>query len=287
MMTFTYYPGCSLKGTAKDYAESIEAVCSVLGIQLEELEDWNCCGATAAHSLNRRTAINLAGRNLRLAEEVGRDMLVPCPLCYNRLKTARFELLGKRKQEYDVAIQGDQLTIWDLANFFAQDSILHQVDKFKKQDLSGLNIVCYYGCMASRPPKITGETYYENPMSMDNILRRLGANVIQWSYKTDCCGASHLVARPDLVFKLVGKLFQKAVQAGADCIAVSCQMCHANLDLHQRKIIKEAGLDRTIPVIYFTELIGLAMGHGDVTKWFGRHFIDPTGLLEQKCGISF
>ncbi len=284
-MKVSYYPGCSLKGTAKDYAESVAGVCSMLGIDLEELPDWNCCGATAAHSLSRHMAVNLAGRNLSIAERIGKDLLVPCPLCYNRLKTAQVELTGNRKDEYEVAIEGNRFTIWDLANFLSQEKILQQVEKLKKYELKGLNIVCYYGCMASRPPRITGEKEYENPMSMDRILERLGARVIQWSYKTDCCGASHLVARRDLVFKLVGKLFEKAIQAGADCIAVSCQMCHANLDLHQDKIVKEFGLGKSLPVIYFTELMGLAMGHRDAGKWLKRHFVDPTNTVQSKCEI--
>jgi len=283
-MKVSYYPGCSLKGTARDYAASLEGVCSSLDVELCELEDWNCCGATAAHGLNRRAAVHLAGRNLKLAEKAGYEqMVVPCPLCFNRLKVAERELLGERRDQYDLSIQGSRVELWDLANFLARKRFLEAISVKKKRELSGLRAVCYYGCMASRPPRITGEKAYENPMSMDRILECLGVEVIQWSYKTDCCGASHLIARPDIVFELVGKLYHAAFRAGANCIVVSCQMCQANLDMHQEKILKGMGLGFGFPVLYFTELMGLALGHKDAFKWLGAHFVDPVKLVGEKC----
>jgi len=221
-MRVSYYPGCSLRGTARDYAASVEAVCGLLDIELCELEDWNCCGATAAHSLNRRVSVDLAGRNLAIAEAARiPDLVAPCPLCFNRLKTAEHELTGGRRDAYRVSMAGDRVTVWDLANFLAGENLLDRMEARIQQDLTGLKAVCYYGCMASRPPDITGERLYENPMSMDRVLERLGVEAIQWSYKTDCCGAGHLVARPDIVFALVGKLYESARRAGADCMVVS------------------------------------------------------------------
>ena len=285
-MKVSYYPGCSLKGTARDYAASVETVCSLLGIDLCELEDWNCCGATAAHSLNHRIAVNLAGRNLALAEKVGRDMVVPCPLCFNRLKTAETELLGGNKDEYEVSFAGNKIRVWDLANFIAQVEILDKISKVVKKSLKGLKAVCYYGCMSSRPPRITGEKDYEDPMSMDRILQRLGVEVIQWCHKTDCCGAGHLVPRPDIVFELVGRLYENAHRAGANCIVVSCQMCHANLDLRQAEILKQAGAHYKFPVFYFTELIALALWHKDISTWLTKHFVDPVAVLKEQCHLS-
>lgn len=286
-MNVGYYPGCSLRGTAIDYAASIKGVCSALGIVLEELEDWNCCGATAAHSLDRRTAVNLGGRNIRLAEQRGDvNLVAPCPLCFNRLKRAEAELSGSRREEYDVAIAGDRVAVWDLANFLSQEEILEHTAQSAKSPLEGIRAVCYYGCMASRPPRVTGEEAYENPMAMDRILGRLGAEVMPWSYKTDCCGASHLVARPDVVFELVGRLYRAAHRAGANCIVVSCQMCQANLDLHQAKVMQEMGSDYRLPVIYFTELMGLALSVKAARKWLGAHFVDPTELIVEECGIA-
>jgi heterodisulfide reductase subunit B len=282
-MRVSYYPGCSLRGTARDYEESLKAVCSLLEIELCEIEDWNCCGATAAHSLNHRASIHLPGRNLVLAERVGMDVVVPCPLCFNRLKKSEKELLGDRKDLYDVSIEGST-KIWDLANFLSREPVLERIGAGVKDRLEGLKAVCYYGCMASRPPEVTDESHYENPESMDLILKRLGVQVLDWSYKTDCCGASHLVARPDIVFQLVGRLFEEASRAGANCIAVSCQMCQANLDLHQDKILQQAATDQGFPVFYFTELIGLAHAHRDAAKWLKRHFVNPRPLLREPLG---
>lgn len=285
-MKVSYYPGCSLKGTARDYEDSLKSVCALLGIELEEMEDWNCCGATAAHSLDQRVSVNLPARNLEMAEAAGGDLLVPCPLCFNRLKTAEHELLGERAKDYDVAITGGKVQIWDLANYMAQEAILEAMEKQVTTDLKGLRPVCYYGCMASRPPRVTGEAHYENPMSMDRILERLGVEPIQWSYKTDCCGASHLVARPDIVYELVGKIYARADRAGANCIVVSCQMCHANLDLHQERILEQMGADYQLPVFYFTDVIALALGHKDSKKWLGRHFVEPFKLLKEECRLD-
>ncbi|MDD3580133.1 MAG: CoB--CoM heterodisulfide reductase iron-sulfur subunit B family protein [Desulfobacca sp.] len=277
-MQVTYYPGCSLEGTARDYAASLTAVCKALGVELIELEDWNCCGATAAHALNHHAAIALAGRNLALAEKEGRDLVVPCPLCFNRLKTAAQALTGDKRQSYDYAFQGD-IKIYDLADFLAQEPLLQLLASRVSQPLPGLKAVCYYGCMASRPPGITEAPDHENPTSMDRILSKLGVEVKPWSYKTDCCGASHLIARRDIVFKLVGRLYDKAVEAGANCMVVSCQMCQANLDLYQDKILRELERSYYLPIFYFTELIGLALGLSQARQWGHMHFVPPARLL--------
>lgn len=271
MITVSYYPGCSLEGTARDYNESIRGVCRQLGINLEELSDWNCCGATAAHSLDHEASIGLAARNLAIADGVGRELVVPCPLCYNRLKTAEKVRAGA----------GGKTKTWDLANFMSQEEILAAIRSKIATPLTGIKAVCYYGCMSSRPPAITDAKDCENPTSMDRILEFLGAEVIPWPYKTDCCGASHTIARPDLVFELVNKLYRMAEAAGANCIAVSCQMCQANLDMYQDKISQTYKTYHYLPILYFTELIGLAVGHADAKSWLSRHFVDPGKLLSQ------
>lgn len=269
MKKVSYYPGCSLEGSAKDYNESIHAVCSELGIDLEQLADWSCCGATAAHSVNHKAAIALSNRNLNIACKAENDLLVPCPLCFNRLKTA---------QKTDSFFE-ENIKIWDLANFMGQDDNLSLIQSKVRKTLNGIKAVCYYGCMYSRPPKITDAKDCENPMSIDRILDTLGVTTIQWPFKTDCCGASHVIARQDIVFKLVEKLYKKAVEVGANCIVVSCQMCQANLDMYQEKICHEFNTKYYLPIIYFTELIGLSMAHKDVGKWFSRHFVNPDKLM--------
>ena len=277
-MKVSYYPGCSLEGSARDYRESVEGVCKRLGIELVELEDWNCCGATAAHSMKHRASIELPGRNLVLAENAGSDLVAPCPMCFNRLKAAEKALLKEPAGHYRYTIKGN-VRIWDLADFMAREEVLEIIASKVTNPLKGVKAVCYYGCMTSRPPKITDAKNCENPVSMDRILERLGAEAIDWPYKTDCCGASHVVDRPDMVFKMVGKLYQRALEAGANCIVVSCQMCQANLDIYQDKIGEQMGTAVYLPIIYFTELVGLAMKERRVETWLSRHFVDPLKFL--------
>ena len=281
-MKMSYYPGCSLKGTAKDYAESISAICAALNIQLEEIPDWNCCGATAAHSIDQRASIELAARTLNLATQLPHsDMLIPCPMCFNRLKTAAWALNQDVANRYAIQLEGALPKIWDLANFFATDEILQRVTKHVKRPLAGLKVVCYYGCMANRPPEITEAADFENPQSLDRIMRSLGATAIPWPYKTDCCGASQVLSRPDIVFQLVGKLYDMALRVGAQAIVVSCQMCQANLDMHQEEIGAEWKRKFSLPIYYFSELIGLAQNIAGAKRWLARHITDPFALLRQ------
>jgi heterodisulfide reductase subunit B len=277
----TYYPGCSLEGTAIDYAASIGAVAGLLDLELAELEDWNCCGATAAHSTNHYLALALPARNLALAEAAGLDVVVPCALCFNRLKAADQALKGPEGAELGLTYKGD-LKIWDLLDYLSQEPYLTALAQRVARPLTGLKAVGYYGCLAARPPAVTGKADYENPRNMERLLQVLGASPLDWSYKTDCCGAGLAVARPDIIDTLVSRLYERALAAGAEALVVSCQMCQANLDLTQRRIAHKFGKDYYLPVLYFTELIGLALGHPEVKRWLAGHLVDPLPLLEQK-----
>lgn len=273
-MKLSYYPGCSLEGTAADYAASIAGVAQLLGLTLTELPDWNCCGASAAHSLDEAAAKALPVRNLRLAQKVGLDVVAPCALCFNRLKAGAKAL----------AAEGERLTfrVWDLLDLLTQPYFLQRIADRRVRPLTGLQAVCYYGCLVNRPPKITDAPTPENPGNMEKLLQVLGATPLDWSFKTDCCGAGLAVARPDLIDRLVQRLYDRALRTGAECIVVSCQMCQANLDLPQARISRQAGKHYELPVLYFTELIALALGHPEVPQWLGRHLVDPRPLLTAK-----
>jgi heterodisulfide reductase subunit B2 len=274
-MKVSYYPGCSLEGTAADYAASIAAVTPLLGLELAELEDWNCCGASAAHSLNHELSFELPARNLALARQAGMDVVVPCALCFNRLKAAEKEQQGREETIGNIKI-------WDLLDFLTQESFLSTLGKKVVRPLTGLKAVGYYGCLASRPPAITDKKDWENPKDLERLLQVLQAEPLDWSYKTDCCGAGLAMARPDLIDTLVGRLYDRALAAGAECFVVACQMCQANLDLNQGRISKKTGKDYYLPVFYFTELIGLALGHPEAEGWLARHLVDPRPLLKDK-----
>lgn len=281
MMKFTYYPGCSLEGTAIDYAESIAGISRDLGIELEEIQDWNCCGASAAHSVNHQASIALAARNLNLAAEMpNSEMLVPCPMCFNRLKTASYVLNSDQKKLYPVALSNSVPSIRDLADFFASEDMLETTARKIKKPLKGLKVVCYYGCMVNRPPEITETVDFENPQSLDRIINNLGGTSISWPYKTDCCGASQALSLEAIETRLVEKLFDMARRVGADGIVVSCQMCQANLDMYWEKTGKKKQA-KPMPVYYFSELIGLALELKKATNWLSRHITDPKPLLKR------
>ncbi|MCL4500863.1 MAG: CoB--CoM heterodisulfide reductase iron-sulfur subunit B family protein [Deltaproteobacteria bacterium] len=275
-MKVSYYPGCSLEGTAADYAASIAGVSPLLDLELAELTDWNCCGASAAHSLNHQLSIELPARNLALAQEQGRDLVVPCALCFNRLKAA------EKEQQRLGNNSGNGIKIWDLLDFLTQKSFLATLEKKAVRPLSGLKAIGYYGCLASRPPAITDKADFENPQELERLLQVLQAEPLDWSYKTDCCGAGLAMSRPDLIDTLAGRLYERALAAGAECFVVACQMCQANLDMSQGRISKKSGKNYYLPVFYFTELIGLALGHPEADKWLARHLVDPRPLLKNK-----
>ncbi len=274
-MKVSYYPGCSLEGTAADYAASIAGVTPLMGLELAELEDWNCCGASAAHSLNHQLSVSLPARNLALARQAGMDVVVPCALCFNRLKAAEKEQQGREETIGNIKI-------WDLLDFLTQESFLSSLGKKMVRPLTGLKAVGYYGCLASRPPAITDKADWENPKDLERLLQVLQAEPLDWSYKTDCCGAGLAMARPDIIDTLVGLLYDRALAAGAECFVVACQMCQANLDLAQGRISKKLNKDYYLPVFYFTELIGLALGHPEAEGWLVRHLVDPRPLLKDK-----
>ena len=280
-MKVSYYPGCSLEGTAVDYAASIGGVASRLDVELVELDDWNCCGASSAHSLNHQLSLALPSRNLAIAQQAGRDVVAPCALCFNRLKAAEKTLTGPEKARWEVDYRGD-LKVWDLLDFLTQDAYLETLSRKVVRPLTDLQAVAYYGCLVARPPAVTDKQDFENPQNMERLLKVLGATPLDWSYKTDCCGAGLAVARPDIIDTLAQRLYERALAAGAECLVVSCQMCQANLDLSQARISRKFGQDYYLPVLYFTELMGLALGVQEVDAWMAGHLVDPRPLLRRK-----
>ncbi|MGA8179927.1 MAG: CoB--CoM heterodisulfide reductase iron-sulfur subunit B family protein [Desulfobacterales bacterium] len=273
-MKLSFYPGCSLEGMAVDYARSIEAVFQALDIDLVEIDDWSCCGATAAHSLSEAMSVFLPARNLYAAEQMGLDIVSPCANCFNRLRYSQ-QMIQKKVLDIPWPVTGD-LRVHDMTRFLAQPAMIKEIKNRVLKPLSGLNLVCYYGCQMVRPPRITGYTDYENPQTLDRIAAAVGARVIDWSYKATCCGAGIGIGRKEIGDSLTKRLLDKARQAGAEAIAVSCPLCQSNLDMIQRD-----RRERPIPVFYFTELIRLSFNDRANPKWFKMHFADPVSLLNK------
>lgn len=278
-MRISYYPGCSLHGTAIEYEQSLKAVAECLGIELVELPDWNCCGASSAHALDFTLAKNLAARNLAIAERQGMDLVVPCAACYSRLQAAKEEAAEDRQEnKYD-------FKILNILEFLHMEEVAKKISSLVKNPLQGLKIVPYYGCLLVRPPRFTKAKNFENPKEMDYLLKIIGAEVVTWSYKTDCCGGSLILTEKDIVLRLGQKIIGQALAAGAEAIAVACPLCHSNLDTRQKEIVQRAGAAYEIPIFYISELIGLALGDKDSRKWWKKHFISPARILEKRALI--
>lgn len=275
---FAYFPGCSLKSSAAEYDHSTRVVFGRLGIELEELDGWTCCGASSAHTISRDLAIALPLRNLALAEPAGLDVMTPCASCFNRLKVAESTVLEdpaakKRMEEVIERQYNGGVKVISILDLLDEHIGLDTVKKNMVKSLSGLKIVSYYGCLMVRPPKKVKAQDPDNPTSLDDLMGVLGAEPKFWAYKTDCCGAGHAMARSDIVTTLVGKLHDMAREAGADAIVTACSMCHANVDMRQ-------GAD-PLPVFYFTELMALAMGLPEVNGWLSKHLVSPMPLLQK------
>lgn len=274
-MQLSFYPGCSLEGMAKDYAVSILDVFQALEIDLVEIDDWSCCGSTAAHSLDQMMSVILPARNLHAAEQMGRDIVSPCAMCFNRLRYSQ-EMIKQGLFDVPWDVSGD-IQVHDMTRFLAQPALLSAIEKRILSPLSGLKVVCYYGCQMVRPPKITGFRDYENPQTLDRIAAAAGAEVIDWSYKSTCCGASIGIARKDIQESLTKRILIKARQTGAEAIVVSCPLCQSNLDIIQ----KDTAQSR-MPVFYFTELLRLAFEQDPTPKPLKKHITDPYPLLKRK-----
>ncbi|MBU1183384.1 MAG: CoB--CoM heterodisulfide reductase iron-sulfur subunit B family protein [Pseudomonadota bacterium] len=275
-MKLAFYPGCSLEGMANDYARSILAVFNHLDITLVEIDDWSCCGATAAHSLSEKMAVVLPARNLAAAEIMGLDIVSPCANCFNRLLFSKAMI---QKKIFDVpwTVTGS-IQVHDMTRFLARPDMVERIEARVRKPLKGLKVVCYYGCQMVRPPRLTGFTDYENPMTLDRLATAAGAKVLDWSYKTTCCGASIGIGRRDIQESLTARLLEKARQTGAEAVVVSCPLCQVNLDLMQRD--KASG---HLPVFYFTELLRLAFeAENGSAEWFRMHIADPVPLLRAK-----
>ncbi len=280
-MKISYYPGCSLDGTAREYGDSFKDVAGFLDIELEELPDWTCCGASSAHVTDDDLAFSLAARNLIIANNIGMDLVVPCAACYRRLKQAEKELNFGRQAEGSLNKYSNKVHIKHSADFIWEACGEKAIRGKIKKSLERLNPVCYYGCLTVRPPKITDAKNPEDPQAMDDIMKSLNANVKNWSYKTDCCGGNLILTQPELAKKLIKQLFDMALEADANCIVVSCPMCHSNLDTRQKEISQDDGAKYNLPVYHFTELMGLAFGDKSINKWLNGHLTDAKTLLGQ------
>jgi heterodisulfide reductase subunit B2 len=276
-MTLGLYPGCSLKGSSREYTESVLAVAKACGIELIEIQDWNCCGATAAHNLNKELSLALPARILSLAEEQGlNEILVPCAACYGRLTVTKHELAEHPELKESIT-KANGLKYEGNVGVL---NIIQMIDKYITPNLEGKitkpfehKVACYYGCLLVRPHGILQFDREEDPQSMDDLMLKSGATPIDWAFKTECCGAGLSVSRTSSVGRLSGEIMKDAVDRGAEAIIVACPMCHSNLDMRRGAINEYLGQEIDIPVLYATQVLGLAMGIDRKTLGLQRHFV--------------
>ncbi len=276
---YSYYPGCSLHSTAREFNDSVQAVFRALDVKLYELEDWNCCSAASATAINRDLSLALPGRNLAIAQASARDVVIPCTGCYNRHKTAEAELRrgsakGKMIEETVGFSYRPDFAVRPLLDVIACQIGLEAIRSHVRQPLRGLKVVGYYGCLLLRPAEITRFESPENPTLLNRLLEMLGAEVYPWSYASDCCGGDQTLVRPEIAQRLVGRLVEHAREAGAQAMVTVCPLCQMSLEMRQ------PGSGPRLPLFYFTELIGLAFGLPEAPAWWRKHLVSPVGLLK-------
>jgi heterodisulfide reductase subunit B2 len=309
IMHYSYFPGCSLHASGREYDISTRALFKALRLGLQEVPDWFCCGATPAHNVDELLSMSLCAKNLSLAEEVEGDLAVACAACFSRLKTTQHHLKNddtKRKQ-VEIAIDGPAALgkpVKHILEILARDFGLKRLEESVKKPLMGLKVACYYGCLLTRPPEVPDLDDCEDPSIMEDILRALGAEPVKWSHRMECCGANFTLSRPAVVLQLSNAILQSAQAAGAECIMVACPLCHGNLDIRQGGIKAKYGQPEATlmgnifgsenqggsdaeprgetPIFYVTQLAALAMGVPSDKLGLESIIIDPRPLLKEK-----
>jgi heterodisulfide reductase subunit B len=287
--TVAYYPGCSLHGTSPEYDESLRAVAAALGIALAEIPDWNCCGASSGHMVNHELAVALPARNLAIAEAQGAErVLAPCAACYNRLLVAHQAL----QQDQELAGRMPDILGRPFANsvdVLSVTQLLHDV----REDIAGriaaapaednvmgeVKLASYYGCLLVRPASVAGGDDVEQPMYMDDVVAACGAEPVDWNMKVECCGGAYGVSRSSSVVRLGRAIVEDARKNGAEAIVVACPLCQTNLDLRQ-KAMESRGAP-PLPILYVTEIVGLALGLSPEELGIKRHWVDAQPWLRE------
>lgn len=282
-MKLAYYPGCTLHGTAREYDASTKAVCKAAGIDLVEIEDWNCCGALEA-IFDKELSMGLSARNNFKAQKTGLDLVTPCSICSHNLSRADTAMkensVFRAKIERALGEKYKGVKIKHLLDVIVNDVGIDAISKKFTKPLKGIKSVAYYGCLLVRPSEVSKFDNPENPMSLDNLIKSTGADCLPFAQKTKCCGGNLLMSRQDYAFLLTKNIFDEAKARGANCVVVACPMCHMLLDGQQKTIEKAHNTIIDMPVLYFTQLIGLAMGLSEKELELGKNMVSTSKLIE-------
>jgi heterodisulfide reductase subunit B len=285
-MRYAFFPGCSLDSTARDFRISTDAVCKRLGIELAEIPGWTCCGSSPGHATDATLAVALPVVNLLKAEKMGSDLVTTCAACYSRLRAASEEMshegdMRKRVDQVVGAQYRGAVRVRHLLDVLVNDLGLDLIRDYVERPLTGLRAACYYGCLLTRPPEVVAFDDPEHPTSLDRLVKAIGAAPVDWPAKVECCGAGLSLTSPDVMQRLAFGILEMAERAGADCVAVACPLCQSNLDLRQRESARAAGRDMALPVLYFTQLLGLAFGIEPKALGLNKLVVSPRAVLEK------
>lgn len=264
-MKYAYYPGCSAESTARDQHMSVGQVARSLDIDLVELKGWICCGSTPAHQTSRILSIALPAANLLMAQKLNLDMVVFCASCYNRMKVANHEIQSSSAIRQKVAKHlgedyDGKVRVRHFVEVLINDVGISKLQKHITHTLNGLKVASYYGCLLVRPSDVTGFDDPENPTLMDQLVKSMGGESIDWPHKVTCCGGGFAISRTDIVVELSNSILNMAKSSGAQCITVACPMCQINLDMRQDNISKIKKTTYEMPIVYITQLLGLCLG---------------------------
>jgi len=288
MTDVAYYPGCSLHGTSREFDESLRAVAAEIGVGLTEIADWNCCGASSGHTTDHLLGVALPARNLALAEAQGfGTVLAPCAACYNRLSAARLAIAtedGLAERVPDVLGHpfANSVEVRNAVELLhdASTTIEEKVAAaLAPNPLEGVKLAAYYGCLLVRPFEVCGYDDPEQPTSMDDVIKACGAVDVDWDMKVECCGGAFSVSRTASVLRLGRAIIENARSHGAEAIIVACPLCHSNLDLRQKAMAQRG--EEPLPILFITQMVGLALGLAPVDLGLSRHFVDTEPLLER------
>jgi heterodisulfide reductase subunit B2 len=276
-----YYPGCSLHGTSPEYDESLRAVVAALGIPIAEIPDWNCCGASSGHTTDHLLGVALPARNLALAEAQGFDrVLAPCAACYNRLSAAHLAIatedgLAERLPEILGRPFTNSVEVFNAVQLLHEHAALIEekvaASLAEPNPLHGVKLAAYYGCLLVRPPELSGADDPEQPTMMDDVINACGADDVDWNMKVECCGGAFSVSRTSSVVRLGRSIIEDARRNGAEAIVVACPLCHSNLDLRQKAMTARG--EKPLPILFITQVVGLALGLPAEALGLKRHFV--------------
>lgn len=293
MKTYGYYPGCSVRSSSKAYERSLLLVMKSLGAQLKEIDDWNCCGATAYFGTDKKMATAIAGRNLSLAEQQKMDdVVIPCTGCYLTLRKSQDYLKDHKGDKVHEAMLGaglkggERVALRHPAEVIHNDIGVEAVKKQVKRQLKGLKVASYYGCQLVRPYEDVDDAYH--PMILDDIMTACGAEAVEYPYKTRCCGGALTGTVEEVGLRLVYILLAEMHKRGANAVVTMCPLCHFNLDAYQKKVVSKFGAEykktfkkeyKPLPILHFTQVMGWAFGYKSKELGLGDIMVEPKSLL--------